>query len=776
MTPFLASWLMLTLAAAPDPQAPPQSPPAEEPAPAPPGAPGPPAAEPPASEMASEFAVRRIELGVLGPETDTNSSRFREYRAIPSGPVIPFVRLAGGTTHRYDVSAENALQKDARYRVHVEPGPFWIEATFVKIPHRFGNEARSLLERTGPGTFEVEDPLQRSFQSSIEQQFARSRTSVNYAFLNGLAGPAVDSQTPFDLELQRDRGRVEVRLTEDLPVDVRLTYAHEKRRGTRESGTAFGFGNVVQSPEPIDYRTQDMGLSAEYAEDWGMIRGGLRFNLFNNAIPVQTFDNPFRATDSTDASAYQAPGSASIGGPAFGRIALPPDSRSVTGSLGGLFKLGSNVRLTADASYGQWTQDDDFIPFTSNTAIRSPFDATDPGTLPARSLDGKIGVLTLSSVLTLRPLSGLGITARYRRYDLDNETPRIRFDEGYVRFDGVFEDIPRISVPYAYTNDQAVASASYDVGRRVTVEGGYRYDGMHRSFRETEKTTQHTLFAAAMLRLSDRAVLRTSVERGSRDFDQYHAEEAEHASFLEPGDPANLPSLRRPDQAKRDSTRVNALLQLNPVDEVTLSASYLRGKDDYDELEHGLIDALNEAFSIEADYTPMERLSLYAFFTRENVDSFQVGRQSGATPSTNPLDDWTADLSDKVDFYGAGGTAVLLPDKVDLKVMATYQKVDGNADLFSPEGGAPANARRAVGGVQDIPAWDDTRLLTVLAELGWNVGGRWRLAGGGWLEDYEVRDLNTAGLVHYVPASFFLAPVDSDYRGYVLYARAAYTW
>lgn len=279
-----------------------------------------------------------------------------------------------------------------------------------------------------------------------------------------------------------------------------------------------------------------------------------------------------------------------------------------------------------------------------------------------------------------------------------------------------------------------------------------------------------------MLRLSDRAVLRASVERGSRDFDQYHAEEAEHASFLEPGPPANLTSLRRYDQAKKDTTRVSGLLQLTPVDEVTLSASYLRGEDEYDELSHGLMNALNQAFSLEADYTPSTRLTLFAFFTRENIESFQVGRQSGATPSTNPLDDWTADLSDTVDYYGAGGNAVLVPDKLDLRVTGSLQKVDGLADLFSSVGGAPDVARRATGGIRDITEWDDTRFLTVLAELGWNVDGRWRIAGGGWLEDYEVRDLNTQGLDNYVPASFFLAPVDSDYRGYVLYARASYVW
>ncbi|HET8645137.1 MAG TPA: MtrB/PioB family outer membrane beta-barrel protein, partial [Vicinamibacteria bacterium] len=637
MTPFIASWLMLTLAgAAPAPQAPPQNPPAEEPAPAPPGAPGPPATEPPAADMPTEAAVRRIDLGLLGPETDTNSSRFREYRAIPSGPVIPFFRLAGGTTHRYDVSAENALQDDARYRVQVEPGPFWLEASFVKIPHRFGNEARSLLERTGPATYAIEDAVQRSFQTALEQQQAANRSAINFAFLGNLARPAVDSQTPFDLELQRDRGRVEMRLTRDLPVDVTLSYSHEKRRGTRESGTSFGFSNVVQSPEPIDYRTQDFGLAAEWTQDWGLLRGGLRFNLFNNAFAVQSFENPWRITDGTDASAYQAPGSGSINGPVVGRIALPPDSRSVTGSLGGVVRLGGTARLSADASYGRWSQDDDFIPFSSNTAIRTPFVATDPAALPARSLDGEIGVFSLSSAFSLRPLRGLGLTARYRRYDLDNKTDRISFPSGYVRFDAGVNTTGRISVPYGYTSDQALATASYDLGRRVTVEAGYRYDGMHRTFRETEKTTQNTLFAGGALRLSDRAVFRATLERGSRDFEEYHADEAEHASFLTPVSATNLPSLRRFDQAARDTTRVQALVQVTPLDEVTLSASYLRGKDDYKELGHGLTDYLNEAFSVEADYTPTERLTLFAYYTREKIESFQVGRQSGATPSTNP--------------------------------------------------------------------------------------------------------------------------------------------
>jgi MtrB/PioB family decaheme-associated outer membrane protein len=736
-----------------------QDPPAEKPAPA----------EPTSSTPAVDsFRIRRLDFAVEGIETDTNSSKFREYRAVPAGLVLPFLHFAGDARVRYDVAAWNVLQDDARYLARVEPGPFTLDASFVKIPHRFGHDARSLLEDTGRGVLSLSDTQQQTFQTAIEQQFARNRAGVNFAFLNALVAPSLAEEDDFDLRLLRERGQLALALTRDAPVDVRLTYFHEKRRGNRGSGTSFGFSNVVETPEPIDYRTQDLRLSAEWAQGWGLLRGALSVNQFTNSIPVQTFDNPFRATNATDASAYQSPGSGSIGGAAFARLALPPDNSALTGSLGVALKWGRRARLTADASLGQWKQDEAFIPFTTNAAITTPVRATDPAALPARSLDGKIAVFSFYSLFSARPVDGLNLTARYRRYDLDNQTPRIRFPDGYVRFDAVWEDIPRISVPYGYTNDQGQAAAAYDFGR-VTVEGGYRFERMARTFRETGQTTQGTLFASGHLRAADWAVLRATVERGSRDFEHYDPEEAEHASFLDPGPPANLTLLRRFDQAKKDNTRVVTQLQLSPGGSTTVALSYIEAKDEYQELTHGLLEANNRALTAEADYTPSARLSLFAFYTRESISSFQRGRQSGATLSVNPADDWTADVDDEVDSWGGGATLALVPDRLELALNGSYQKVDGNNDLDSPPGGTPDVAF-------DIPLFDDTRLLNLSAELGWKLRGGWRLSLGGWLEDYEIRDAASSALPYYVPGSFFLAAIDSDYRGHVLYARASYSW
>ena len=160
---------------------------------------------------------------------------------------------------------------------------------------------------------------------------------------------------------------------------------------------------------------------------------------------------------------------------------------------------------------------------------------------------------------------------------------------------------------------------------------------------------------------------------------------------------------------------------------------------------------------------------MFAFFTRENISSFQRGRQSGSTPSVNAADDWTADMEDKVDSVGGGATVSLVKDLLDLSVTGSWQKVDGNNDLDSPPGGSPDVAT-------DIPLFDDTKLLTLNAELVWKIQRGWRLALGGWFEDYEIQDANSSGLANYVPSSFFLAAIDSDYRAHVLYLRASYSW
>jgi len=335
--------------------------------------------------------------------------------------------------------------------------------------------------------------------------------------------------------------------------------------------------------------------------------------------------------------------------------------------------------------------------------------------------------------------------------------------------------VPRISVPYAYGTDRADLTASYDLGS-ATLEAGYRYDKFNREYRETKETTQGMLFAGVRVRAQDWAVLRLSGETGSRSFDAYHAVEAEEHSFLEPGDPANLTSLRRYDQANKDMTRLNALVQLTPTGKLGLTLAYQMGKDDFKDSEFGLTKADNSVFSVDVDYTANERVSLFAFGSREDITTNQRGRQSGASLSESALDDWTSDIDTKVNSFGGGAVLTLVEDKLKLNLQGNYQKVDGNNAIASPIGGAPQNSRQSVGGVASIPEFNDTELWRALAEAHLKVNASVTLAFGGWLEQYKLRDAFAEGIVNYIPGSFFLAASDADYKGHALYARAIYTW
>jgi MtrB/PioB family decaheme-associated outer membrane protein len=772
-----------------------------KPSPAPTVAPGPSVpAKPAAAEMPGTVAKDltttyhsgSISLGGQAVDLSANSSKFQEYREVPDGVVVPGAHFFGRTPDfKYDFRGYTTRADDLRYNLRTDFKGARLTAEYFRMPHHFGNDGRSLLTDSGNGVFTLGSGLQQRYQSAITSV---PRTAVTFAFLNNLVGPDLATASPTDLELVRARARVDLDLTRDKPVKLLLSYFREDRTGDRAAaGASFGFGNVVELPEPVDYTTQDVAATAAMDRHWGSLRGVVRYNWFANAIPVLGFANPFRVTDATDASAYQSPGSASVNGPTFGRVALPPDNAAFTGSVGATFKLPRKTRFIADLSYGRWTQNSTpFIPYTTNTSITAPFAASDVSTLPTRQLDGKANVINQSYTLSSRPVRNLTLTARVRNYDFRNDTPRVTLP-GYVRFDGVWEDIGRITVPYAYRNDRADLTAGYDFGP-LTLEAGYKYLAFHREFRETEKTSENGVIFAANLRPRDGIMLRGSYEHAKRGYDRYIAEESEDASFTNPGAPASFLSLPeelggpvpgRYDQAKKAFDRFNGLLQVSPIDKVSVSVSYLYALENYNEFDpsqfkadtdlYGLNRVSYDSLSVDLDFTPVERVNLYAFYGRENNKNWQRGRQSGATVSLNPIDDWFSQVADRVDSFGGGAGFVLVPQKLNLSATGRYQKVNGNNDISAPVGGAVEVSKRALGGPLGFTAYDDTRILTVTSELTYTLPKSWAVTLGGWYENYKIEDANAAPL-NYLPGGLFLNANDGNYHGTVGYVRLSYRW
>ena len=723
----------------------------------------------------TNFQFGEIDFGASARSEDTNSSKFMEYREIPNGFVLPLFRLDGEKDgFRYNLFGSDARERDQRYRLGLEKSWLRFDGSYQFIPHNFGNGAVSLENHTGGGQFVVSDALQAAHQAVI-----KTTNNTSYPFVNSLVQPSLAAASPFDLGIDRQRAKGLVTLSPSPTLSVKAGYFNEQRRGFRGGiGTSFGFSNAVETPEDTSYVTQDVGADAEMTGKWGVARAGVHYNWFRNSIPSQSFDNPFLATDSV--------GSSLLLGPARGLLSLPPDNDAIVGSAGTTLKFGKTTRLSADLSHSTWNQDQTpFIAYSSNSAITTPVVATDPAALPARQLAGKINVTSFNAAFSARPGENLRVNARYRLYDLSNDTARITFP-GYVSFDGSWKATPRISVPHATSNSRLDATVGYDLGA-FSVEGGYKYNSITREFRETDKTTENGFRLAADVR-KDWFVLHGGYEFGSRDFSGLEIQRSEDASLVTPGDPGNIysaPSASlcaggvvcnlRYDQAPRHVNKAFALAQLTPAGHWSFDLSYIYDKSNFQDSAFGLQFARYTSFTAEADYTPSEKWSVYGFYTWEGNSDFLHGRQSGSTVSVNPLDDWTSNVDDKINSIGAGATISIVPSKWSLNLFARWQKVDGNNDFSAPPGGAPDLGRVDVGGVKDIPNYDDNKLTSVSAELKYRLR-RWGLALGGWYERYRVDDSGTEGLSNYIPSQFFLNAANGSYRAVWGYLRASYTW
>jgi len=743
----------------------------------------------------TDFAAGEVTLG-LWQRDSPGSSKFLEYRDIPQGAVLPFFQFQGrkGDYH-YNFFGYGVTQKDQRYFGVFESQLWKLEASYTGIPHNFGNAGRSILSPVNAATqteWRMSDTLQAAIQSDIEGLGSR-----NYDTVLPIVQPTLDAQpNNVDLRLQRNRTNLAFSLFPGAGnFDIGVTYLHERRTGTRSNnGTSFGFNNVLETPEPMKYITQDFGVNATLRGGWGSAFAGLNFNDFENQYTSFAWDNPFRAVDSTASNAYLGPYS-TVEGTSTGLAGLPPSNQAWTVKAGTTLNFGRSTRLSADAQVGQWKQNEqNFIGWTTNTAIFLPDGRQAVSApLPANNLDGKMDVLALNGYFTTRLADALRLNARYRHYENENKTPRIRFEEGYVRFDAVWEEIPRITVPNGFKSDYFDAYATYDVGRLLGLEVGWKYNKISREYRETEHTTENMLRVAADVRF-DIGLLRGIYEFGNRDFDNYHPVEAEEHSFLEEGQPANQTVLRRFDQAKRDRDRLGAQFQISPGDgRVTLGASYFWNKDQYDDGNAscnadyhagnvgdsaqfcasgqspilGLLEAEYKTFSVDADFTISDNASLYAYYTREDIMDYQTGRQSGGTITFDPGFNWSSTVDDKVDSFGAGANFTLVPDKWFLSLFARYQKVNGNNDFTG------GDKQRTP---ESITRYDDTKLTSLAANLKWQFTETWAVGFGAYYEDYKYDDAQTGEILNYMPGSFFLNPNNGTFNAWVGWLNLTYNF
>ena len=122
-----------------------------------------------------------------------------------------------------------------------------------------------------------------------------------------------------------------------------------------------------------------------------------------------------------------------------------------------------------------------------------------------------------------------------------------------------WEDIGRITVPYAYRTHDFGIKLAWDVGQKSQVTVGWHRKKFEREHREITDSDEDAFKVSCDTRQIDKVTLRASYEHGDRSISEYSTE-AQELSFTHPEGINNQPGLRKFDEAARkyDTGRVSA--------------------------------------------------------------------------------------------------------------------------------------------------------------------------------------------------------------------------
>lgn len=649
---------------------------------------------------APAFAEGYVIFGTEGWEQTAPEAKYQEFSEAPRGVFVESFlwrdRIWDGNTTIWGTHAIRSDQAIAgTYR-----RPRWTLAVdYRQTPHNLSFVSRTGYTLIQPGLQVLPDSLQRA-----NQENPGAYTSTMTDFLNAANRENLGLRT--DVISARLKGRP------GQGLNFELRGSRRNRAGDKPYGATFGFNNAIEGIEPIRQSMADGEARLGYTRNRVSVEARAGFSAFENDNSVLVWDNPRRLTDI-------------VGTPSKGQLDLYPDNQAwnLMGQVG--VQLPRRTAFTASYRFGQSTQNDDWLPYTVNTAVLAP----DTFPLPGTQTYAKANLTTLDARLTSHAFSHVGATLRLHQHKYDNKTPHWTLS-GQVPYDGTWTGTDVTSHPFG--NEQLVYGIDVDWNpiKEVGLYGtGEIIDRKH-TFREVPEDKENAL--EGKVRVKPRSWIQADVRyrHGDREIDEFDEEDYQDdaGAFVE------QPDLRRYDVANRVQDLVEASIAWSGVERVTLSANggYLRNN--YDETDLGLLDEIRRSAGIDATIHATDRLDLSGSFGWARIDALQRSRQSsGATLVASDSTDWEALLKD--DLYSALGTAefAAIPDRVTLTASYWYERSPGTYDLSGFE------SLSTVPDAQDLPGTFYMRQgvgidARYLVQEGLEIGARWA-----W-EEYDVSD------------------------------------
>lgn len=782
-------------------------------------------------------AAGLLDAAVQKKDVDGSDEKFEEYRDVEDGFVLNDFRLKfdSKTTPGYlELKIRDALQEDEYYRLTTgRHGRYKFNLEFDATPHNFSNGV-FLWNGFGSDRLQIADTVQAQLEAN--EVLAGARPTVNGKpvptgpvaaaqdqptrdIVNGLYAAA--DGVKFSLKREKTSALLEFDLSEDAKVWLRVM--NENRDGARviTAGQYERFDQVdalgvhtedlflasgAETAEPIDYRTLSLAAGAGiYKKDW-LADIEYTFTDFRNQNDALLWDNPFEAFPGRPSTPGKERGRFDVG-----QLVLAPDSQSHDVTVSGSASLPMHGRLTGSLSYGVITQDESFEPYTRNAGINDTpttadvddpqnvgvADATSVASLPADDLDGEVTNIAASLMYTVRPVEPVTVTAKYRYYDYDNDSDEIHFP-GYAGFgESAFRtrknDQGTIGAgfenePLGYTRQNAELGIDFRVARPLTLslEGGW--EGWDFDKLRLDSMDEYSIGAGAILRPNRTTMFKAAYKYSDRTIDDYlkgrTAENPEATGLI------------NYNWAERERHQADARLQVSPTATLSfgISASWLdeeydgetEGSTVVDDFRFGRTDVESVVGALDVTVTPNERLSFYTDYAREyrKEQMANSAKDDGgkATPffgfgdNYSPVNFWNSDIYEKVDTFGFGATAQLIPEKLilDAGYILSFSTMD--IQTSNPNGVSATTLANAI-----AKDWGKirNRLHEVNVDLGYqfteNVKAGLRYLYEWYdLDDFAWNDMQPYMATRSVENTTEFVFTDATYEGYETHVGGVY--
>lgn len=484
--------------------------------------------------------------------------------------------------------------------------------------------------------------------------------------------------------------------------EVVASFRRDEKEGDKLIGAVIGTtgGNPRAAilPEPVDWTTDQVEIFARYSYEKLQFQVGYYGSFFRNDHDALRWQNPYSGVAGWAPAAGF--GTAVPGAVPFGQLALPPDNQFHQLNASAGYSLDATTRLSGNFSIGRGTQDEDFLPYSINPALVT-------AALPRSSLDGEIITTSAPVDFTTRLRPKLGLVARYRYSDRDNQSPRAAYN--YVGGDSMVQLAPpaalatsrvRINLPVDSTDHQAKAELDYQLAPETRLSAGYEFHYAEKSYEAIDWEYENTLEAGARHRFSDIVLGGLSYAYSDRETSDYDATEPfrdSHSTVFAAAQGAfawdNVPSQKRFFLAPRTRNKLRAFLNVMPNEQLDVAFSADYKDDQYSSSELGLREATGWTWNVDATWLVSDTLTGNAFLSMDHYESSQRSVQIGGVQAnfTDPARYWSADIEDDTITWGLGVRAQPM-ENLELGVNFIQAHSEGEIDVSTGPLVTPAAA------------------------------------------------------------------------------------